>query len=313
MMVFISRVFVGSESKLTTSWYVPSQVIVEEQYIFPIKSCAAQRVPNWQMIPATSRLFFDREFALVDASGTAMRLQRYPKMALIEPSISLESNKMTIKAPGMPPLEINLNRHTATAHNEGVISVCGNKCSGVLWGDVAVSKWFSDFLEVQCWLARFSNGTYELPSDKSGDKRDRSVAFANEQPLLLISKHAVQLLNDVLVSQNEKPVTSRHFRPNFVVSVVGARNKNLAHAEDGWQRLQIQNQNFSFDVVGQCARCSMVDVDPRSGAKGQTLRALADYRRSNGQINFGIFLKGSAENRSSDSILVCEGDVIACE
>jgi molybdenum cofactor sulfurtransferase len=314
LVAFIERVFVATGCKLETSWDgSPRQVLVEEQYVFPIKSCAAQRVPVWQMNLTSSRLAFDREFALVDSSGTAMRLQKYPKMTFIEPSISLGASMMTVRAPNMPTLEVSLNQPDEPAYGEGVVKVCGNKCGGILWGDMAVSEWFSDFLQVQCWLARFSEGSYELPPGKPTQQRDRSVAFANEQPLLLISKHAVDLLNEVLESRDEKHVTSRHFRPNFVVRLAGEQHEKFAHAEDGWKRVEMQNQKACFDVVGQCGRCSMVDVDPRSGMKGHTLRALSDYRRQNGQISFGIFLKGSASSSGGEPIWVREGDVFRCE
>ena len=315
LITFVERVFVGAGSKLDTSWdNSPRQVVVQEQYIFPIKSCAAQRVPTWMLESSTFKLAYDREFALVDSLGTAMRLQRHPKMAFIEPSISLEQSTMTVRAPGMPPLEISLDRPSEPAYGEGIVKVCGNKCSGTLWGDMTVSRWFSDFLQVQCWLARFVEGGYALPPDTPVKKRDRSVAFANEQPLLLISKHAVDLLNDVLESQNEKKVTSRHFRPNFVVCAVGEQQSKLPHAEDGWNHMNLQEQKVGFDVVGHCARCSMVDIDPRSGMKGHTLRALADYRRSNGQINFGIFLKANlSRSKRNAAIFVKEGDIFDCE
>ena len=347
LVCFVERVFVATAPSTETSWDgAPRQVVVEEQYIFPIKSCAAQRVPEWMLNTATSRLAYDREFALVDSSGTAMRLQRYPQMAFIEPTVSLTDQTMTVRAPGMPPLEIHL---TATgrrvAYGEGIIRVCGNKCSGVLWGDLTVAQWFSDFLQVQCWLARYSDGNYELPdgglevdddNDDDGDgtipqtpsrvvttkRNPRKVAFANEQPLLLISKQAVDLLNDVLASQKEGSVTSRHFRPNFVVSMTTDQDGNddsnklskLAHAEDGWTRVRYQNRQIALRVVGPCARCAMVDVDPRSGTKGHgTLRALADYRRrQHGQINFGIFLQGTSHNGVRQT-WVREGDVLVCE
>lgn len=321
LVTFVQRMFVATGSKLDTSWdNSPRQVVVREQYIFPIKSCAAQRVPAWMMESFTFKLAYDREFALVDSSGRAMRLQKHPKMAFIEPTISLEHETMTVRAPGMPPLEVGLDGPSEPAYGEGVVSVCGNKCSGILWGDMAASRWFSDFLSVQCWLARFSEGHYALPPNSAPPQnvakhRDHSVAFSNEQPLLLISKHAVDLLNEVLESQNEKTVTSRHFRPNLVVSLSSSSSPSskLAHAEDGWKLLNLRDQDVGFDVVGHCARCSMVDVDPRSGMKGHTLRALADYRRNNGQINFGVFLRGSSNSERVGTVWIKEGDIFDCE
>ena len=41
----------------------------------------------------------------------------------------------------------------------------------------------------------------------------------------------------------------------------------------------------------------MVDFDPTTGEKGKTLRALASYRRRNGRIVFGIFLRAMGLER----------------
>jgi len=49
---------------------------------------------------------------------------------------------------------------------------------------------------------------------------------------------------------------------------------------------------------GPCTRCSIVDLDPKTGLKkGQKLRALSEYRRQHGQISFGIFL-GTENNKT---------------
>jgi molybdenum cofactor sulfurtransferase len=59
----------------------------------------------------------------------------------------------------------------------------------------------------------------------------------------------------------------------------------------------------------------MVDVDPSSGMKGKTLRALADYRRrNNGQITFGIFLRGVGDEKSGQpGVWLEEGDTMFCK
>ena len=231
-----------------------------------------------------------------------------------------------------------------------------------MWGDASVSQWFSKVLGIPCWLARYSplNENYELPpslnfssSLRQVRMRDASVAFANEQPLLLISEHAVDLLNEVLLSQNQKLVSSRQFRPNLVVrrtttsaatEMMGPKHHattipgGATHLEDSWTSLQftsdckrdepdnvVKTTTVTLDVVGPCARCSMVDVDPASGGcKGKTLRALAEYRRNNGQITFGIFLRASSkqtrsaptasctENTLSDFVWIQEGDLMTC-
>jgi molybdenum cofactor sulfurtransferase len=266
----------------------------------------------------SARLAFDREFALVDSSGTAMRLQHYPRMSLLEPTIDLELRTMTVRAPGCSDLLILLNDDCSVMDEQNsVIKVCGNKCGGRLWGDLATSDWFSSFLGVRCWLARHSGGRYELSDSRGG------VAFANEAPLLLLSQHSVETLNEVLVSQGQRHVNSRHFRPNLVVQSTAPGSVDndasmLNNPEDRWTKLSLVDgkNNLELNVVGQCARCSMVDVDPATGTKQKTLRALADYRRRNGQITFGVFLQAatSQENDASSSSTAWleEGDIMKC-
>jgi len=149
-------------------------------------------------------------------------------------------------------------------------------------------------------------------------RRKADIGFANDQPLLLISEHAVAALNNVLSTREKRRfVSSRHFRPNLVVRVVADDGGWVepGHTEDAWTQLTLTDRNVTFEAVGQCARCSMVDVDPSTGMKnGEALRALAEYRRQNGQILFGIFLRGASTNELDDAgPFLEEGDLIYCE
>ena len=53
-------------------------------------------------------------------------------------------------------------------------------------------------------------------------------------------------------------------------------------------------------VAGPCSRCSMVEIDPSSGAKhGAVLRALARHHRERARLLFGVFCapRAAAERR----------------
>jgi molybdenum cofactor sulfurtransferase len=324
VVCFVQQVFARPKAEFVAEpvrWDAkPRNVVLSELYLFPIKSCAAQRVKRWT-ISRDGKLSYDREFALVDSSGSAMRLQMYPKMAFIVASIDDHGETMTVSAPGQEEIVIRLDdrsRDISDHMNKGSVKVCGNQCHGSLWGDHHVSQWFSNYLEVRCFLARFNSESYDLPCDVSvpgSPQRSRGVAFANEQPLLLLSEKAVETLNQLLESRNQRLVTPRHFRPNMVVRIEGERAPTTSNLEDGWTNLEFKGKEFKLEVVGPCPRCSMVDIDPTSGMKGKTLRALAEYRRCNGQINFGIFLRASrrASAPCSDGLRwIEEGDVIYC-
>ena len=279
------------------------QAEVTELYIFPIKSCAAQRVNGWALENGSGRLVFDREFALIDSSGSAMRLQRYPQMSQIQPRVDTQAMTMTISAPECDDLVVSLLDNASDIKPNGVVQVCGNKCGGQLWGEYESSQWFSNYLGVQCWLARHVKDDNQLSS-----QRPSNAAFANEESILLISQNAVNRLNRVLERQGQKLVQTKHFRPNIVVSVDDAS----AFSETSWKLIKHSGSELSFQTVGECARCSMVDVDPTTGMKGKTLRALTEHNQRNGRITFGIFLSRKSTINSDDAI-ISERDILICK
>lgn len=289
------------------------------------------KVSKWKMSKKTGALKFDREFALVDSSGLALRLSTYPKMGLIQPFIDRNAETLTVQGSGFPDLVIDLGPSSCINPLTREIKVCGNKCGGTLWGSHAASQWFSSFLGVQCWLARYTTeGKYVSYQNNRGksltgatthlnslaDINGNRTGFENEAPILLLSQNSVNRLNQIMTSQGSKNVNSMYFRPNFVVDVP-IENNCMTNPEDSWSKVTITRHDLELSVSGQCARCSMVDIDPASGTKGgKTLRALAEYRRRKGRINFGIFLSSKDDEFFSDNreVLLEQGEklIIQC-
>jgi molybdenum cofactor sulfurtransferase len=304
LILFIEKTFVNlaritNELKPVSS-LTDIEAVVKELYIFPIKSCAPQRVMSWSIDNHSGKLAFDREFALVDMYGTAMRQQRYPQMTQIQPSIDLYKMTMKVSAIGYEDLIISLEHTCIQEPSEGVIQVCGNKCGGVLWGDDKCTQWFCKVLGVKCWLARRSKGTETLQNQSS------KLSFANDEAILLITLNSVNTLNQILLNRGEQPVQTQHFRPNIVVTI---ENENTH--ETVWRLVLHKSNHVLYENVGDCARCSMVDIDPSTGKKGKTLQALAENNRRNGRINFGIFLhRKNISSGSEDTI--SEGDILHC-
>eukprot|EP00550_Attheya_septentrionalis_P003912 CAMPEP_0198286618 /NCGR_PEP_ID=MMETSP1449-20131203/5658_1 /TAXON_ID=420275 /ORGANISM="Attheya septentrionalis, Strain CCMP2084" /LENGTH=953 /DNA_ID=CAMNT_0043984403 /DNA_START=139 /DNA_END=3000 /DNA_ORIENTATION=+ len=346
LVTFIEKQFVNyttdgtkpSINQLNKDVLPQNHLQLSEMYIFPIKSCVAMRVKRWQISRKTGKLKYDREFALVDSSGSAMRMYSYPRMALIRPVIDLNAGLLIVSAPNCKDLVLRLDQFKDASDCGGSVKVCGNKCGGRIWGNRLATEWFSSFLGVQCWLARYSNNSEPFPCDNTAAVNNRnSVAFSNEAPLMLLSEDSISTLNEVLSAQGQKLTTSMQFRPNLVVRNTLKRdvlrensspnmgkgketlNGNGWNPEDSWSTVTIPDRDLKLTVVGQCARCSMVDYDPTTGMKGKTLRALADYRRQQGQIMFGIFLRATDDmhltNKQADGteyVLIEEGDMIGC-
>jgi len=321
------------KEKLTTM----TKVSVSELYLFPIKSCAAQRTSKWPVCLPSGKLKYDREFAIVDTSGVALRMQTCTKLGLISPVIDLETETMRVFAPGCKDLAIRLSDNLYHG-GENVVHICGNKCGGRVWGDALVSEWFSSFLGVQCWLARYSSSNADNDTGGSISEPISRSGYSNEQPILLVSENAVATLNKVLRGQRQSPSAPKHFRPNIVIKDTAYTKLHHAdysrHIEDEWKTISLPSGRLNFSVEGGCPRCTMVDYDPTTGRKGKTLRALASYRRKNGHIVFGIFLRAMdvAQHSSkkkifrhydnankehylsqNDTVWIREGDILECK
>jgi uncharacterized protein YcbX len=103
------------------------------------------------------------------------------------------------------------------------------------------------------------------------------VGFADGFPLLVISQASLDELNARL----PVPVPMDRFRPNLVID--GAQ----AYAEDHWQRLRIGSSVVS--LVKPCSRCAIPGIDQQTGQRDPLInRALAQYRRRDGVIYFGM-------------------------
>jgi len=272
-------------------------------------------VKRWEINVETGNLLYDREFALVDNTGVALRLSRHPKMGSIRPQLDLEGRTLTVTAPRCQKLVINLDDDLQYPMND--VKVCGTNCDGKLWGSHSVSSWFSEYLGVQCWLAR-ANITRNIQSLKDEDEVSRPLmkkryGFENDAPILLLSTKSLDILNNQLRSRGFPEVNAKYFRPNLVVTSEEASGN--MNPEDYWETITITRTNFKMVAIGQCARCSMVDVDPESGMRGKTLSTLAQYRRNKGQITFGIFLKvkDNRQNSSVSTLWIESGELLRAE
>ncbi len=223
-------------------------------YVYPIKSCAAMCVPRWWMHRRSGKLLYDREWALVDGGGRVMRLEAYPRLALLQPHLELDARRhavrLTLRMGRQPPLVLPLDAAPLGADGaptRSALNVCGKDCAAADCGGAQAARWLSEALQVQCRLVRHCAATpwpSERPTAASGDaSRGREptaaaaqaalvqhpqqpsepmgaasrVAFANEAPLLVLAHSAVDALNASLRAAGHSPVSARHFRPNLVL------------------------------------------------------------------------------------------------
>jgi len=258
-------------------------------HVYPLKSAAGVELEAaW-----VERRGFthDRRWMVVNVEGSFLTQRDYPRLALIKVQIS-DGGGLILRAPGMPAL-------TISAPQEGE-----ERCEVRVWEDqvsaVRISNrsdlWLSRFLETDCRLV-FLPDDERRPLTLAYAHPGDHVSFADGFPFLLISEASLADLNARL----NNPVAMNRFRPNLVVA--GCE----PYAEDGWQRIRLDN--VVFRVAKPCSRCRITTVDQETGlTTKEPLRTLQTYRKQEGEIWFGVNLvpENTGRVRVGDSVDVVE-------
>ena len=148
----------------------PSQLHVHSISIYPVKSCGRFEIPpgvDWEIRP--EGLAWDREWCLIH-QGTAQALsqKRYPKMALIRPSVDLKQGVLRVTYAGEAPAHLPREISVPLSKNPGLFHlrssgsrssrVCGDEILAQTYSSPAINGFFSDIIGVPCALARFPPG-----------------------------------------------------------------------------------------------------------------------------------------------------------
>jgi molybdenum cofactor sulfurtransferase len=314
----------------------PSTFVVESLSVFPIKSCAAFKIPadvSWEV--GERGLAWDREWCLIhEGTNVALSQKRFPRMALLRPEIDLRRRvlRMTFASRS---LEVGLDvnpEHTASINEcettNKSTSVCGEDIDVHVYTSSDVASFFTDALGVPCTLARFPTGTvrqahvrvpgHNTPGRVSPTATGKSIALANESPILLVSRSSVNRLNEQIKRDGGvgKAVAADSFRGNIVVAEdLRGGQLETPYVEDGWVTLRIGPES-SFDVLGPCQRCQMVCVDQKDARRRQEpFSTLAKTRRRDGRVWFGMHMcltpSASTEDlRTSTRVSIRVGDPV---
>lgn len=196
----------GQHEPLLGGCVVNSEVSVSQVRLYPIKSCAAMEVHSWPIGP--NGLLFDREWVVVDSTGSALSLKNEARLTLIKPSIDISRGLLTIRLeetipenetssigtakPGLPPLVLSLEE-TLDSSATRSMQVCGDMCTGRMYsGDAA--EWFTTALRRECTLARRPPGSAERSqqNDMPGADAKATIGFANEGQFLIVAEESVE-------------------------------------------------------------------------------------------------------------------------
>ena len=292
--------------------------VVESLSVFPIKSCAAYKIPRdaaWEV--GAKGLAWDREWCLVhEGTNVALSQKRIPRMALIRPEVDLHRRVLRVFYPcadshNQRCLEIGLDFQptrmgsitACEAATTKPANVCGEDVDVEIYTSSKIVDFFTTVLEVPCTLARFpACGTIRqarvrVPSKSHGQQATeigRSIALSNESPILLVSRSSVNRLNEQIKQNGSgigEAVTANSFRANIVIAEEPRGGQmESPYIEDDWKSLQIgEDPRNVFEVLGPCQRCQMVCVDQKSAQRRQEpFSTLAKTRRREGKVWFGM-------------------------
>ncbi|XP_076249383.1 molybdenum cofactor sulfurase [Calliopsis andreniformis] len=268
--------------------------ILEQLYIYPIKSCAAYKITgSW--ILNSKGLQYDREWMIITSFGTCLTQKQNINLCLLRPIISMEEGIIQLNYPGMPSINVPLNNNSLNTV-EGIkcqSRVCGHKVEGISYGS-DVSEWLSLALGLpNLKLIRQSDF-----KDKQRESIKPELSFSSQAQYLLINKASILWLSDKVSDTDiQKDTIIDRFRGNIVLS--GCE----AFEETQWKYIFIGGNNFV--VTGPCTRCQMICIDQTTGIKtAEPLRTLAE--QFHGKLRFGIYLT----RETKENGVITTGDTV---
>ncbi|KAF3038837.1 hypothetical protein E8E12_007222 [Didymella heteroderae] len=229
-----------------------SRLHVESLSVYPIKSCAGFSVPPgqaWEVYP--EGLAWDREWCLVhQGTGAALSQKRYPKMALIRPSIDLAEGVLRVRLAGplkgttaadeiTVPLSADPRLFADyTVYRNASAKVCGESVQAKTYSSSQTSAFFSQALGVACHLARFpaaGSGSGSSPRHSKAHlqkyQRARSMRIPGAYP------DAAPILPGACVS---KPILLSNESPILTISRSSLNRLNELIKADGGKAAQAE-------------------------------------------------------------------------
>jgi uncharacterized protein YcbX len=238
-------------------------------YIYPIKSLGALSLQSSNV--EVLGLENDRRFMLVDSNGKFISQRTMP--GLIRFNLSFNQNG------GIEILDKVSHLRKNLSFNPSI----GSKIKVKIWDDEVEAnevledfgEFFSDLLEIPVRLVKLAEDSPRIITDKYQTEISNQSSFADSLPILLCTEASIGDLSEKVGAFN-----FMRFRPNIVVS-----NQN-PFEEDTWKEIQI-GQVRLFGAK-PCARCNLINVNPKTGTVStEILKGLSTYRNFGNKVYFG--------------------------
>ncbi len=235
--------------------------------VYPVKSAAGISVGQWDV--DSFGLRYDRRWMVLDSAGRMATQRTHRRLALVRPTI--DGGCLTLSAPGMPPLALDLEP-TGSVVVEAPVwdDVCD-----ALWLGPGPARWMSEALGSPCELVYMAESTVR-PANPAYAPEGVRVSFADAFPFLVVSQASLADLN----SRMERPLPMNRFRPNLVIG------GGQPYVEDTIGAFAVDG--ITFRTVKPCDRCVVTTADQATTTRGvEPLRTLATYRKVGNLVMFG--------------------------
>ncbi|MFI8930029.1 MOSC domain-containing protein [Streptomyces sp. NPDC053474] len=240
--------------------------VVTDLITYPVKGCAGVALTESDLTPAG--LAHDRAFMVTDDSGVYRTQRKDARLAVIRPEVSWDGGRLTLRAPDVEPLEIEVDTESPRRD----VDLFGAPFKAIDQGAEA-ARWLSDVLGTDCRLVRVPP-----EHDRVTDGLNPGTSgFADSGALHLLSRASYDDLNARIEAAGRAPITLSRLRPNVVVD-----GWDAPHTEDSVRNVGIGNAELGFAKLA--LRCAVTLVDQVSGERAgpEPLRTLATYRRQAG-------------------------------
>jgi uncharacterized protein YcbX len=233
-------------------------VSVEQLHIYPLKS--ARGIAKSTVRLAATGLEWDRSWMITDAAGGFLTQRTHPNLARIETFLS--GTSLTLRAPGLPPLELPL-----AVQGEFIsVQVWKDRCEALDQGPAA-GEWASAVLEKPVRLVRVPGIPKRTANPEYAGPQPAPVAFPDGFPILVCNRASLDELN----ARMPEPIPMERFRPNIVLSGLAP------FAEDRIASVQIGS--VTLRLVKPCTRCVITSTDQRTGERSTNpLPYLREFR-----------------------------------
>ncbi len=290
---------------------------INQIYIYPIKSCAPMKIKDkWSM--SNGGFIYDRNWLILDSNLVPLTQKRFKLLTKIKPFIDIDRNLLRLEYED-ESFEIQLEAKNEIIENK-LIHIKNLTCYDQ--GDL-VSEWLSR--NVFKTSDKFK--LVKICDSKFSDNKNKT-SFVNKADYLLINENSIQklkaYLDSNLTDENNKKLSTMYsksfideylclqFRPNIVVSTISPKeNFESSFEEEFWINIKILNKSLDFEIVENCTRCQMININQSELQENNYSNSLSCYNQMllkqlyklKSNSKFGIYLsKKTDESKMVQSL-----------